>query len=283
MPSDLKAPEKRIRKPRTDHGKRLRRLRRYYKAAYPSLSESIYQAAPGIDVFDHQRILELLARNMDASFVGKEDRRSFNRWALEWTQRAARLTAHVKAMRPALELAAQSVFPFEAHELDDLLINVSRNIDQYRGELEDATSLAAWATDYMKQSANGVVAFYTWIKKHRRSIRSGLWSVMKRCGDLIPGQPGTHKIIGAMDELESDVWFWVRDHAVELLRPGSATLKTRLRARAAFIARAWKSKRLRETDGPLPTVVSIRELHFAPERIPTAQKPSLNEIESRAA
>jgi hypothetical protein len=107
----------------------------------------------------------------------------------------------------------------------------------------------------MRQAANSA-RFHEWITEHRKAVYAGIWDVLQGCMDLCPGQPGFYRVADVAEEIAADVWMWVAANVDKLLKPGSASLANRLRARAEWQVRAWKTDRLRHRDVP---VVSIAD------------------------
>jgi hypothetical protein len=72
------------------------------------------------------------------------------------------------------------------------------------------------------------------------SIRGGIWRVLRSCSDLMDDS--------TVEILTAEMWVWAWLNLDALMTPGSAKLSTRLNQRAYWVARSWRTTRLRERD-----------------------------------
>jgi hypothetical protein len=135
------------------------------------------------------------------------------------------------------------------------------HLEQLRGACRDAyTFIHPNDVDHILVKLNGALGtyrdgppqpFYQLLSDCRESVHKGLWSVLRSATDL----GVTDETI---DELENGVWEWLRFHKTSPLytdgvaRPenvhfanGTTSATTRLRNKAGWLARAWKTDRLR--------------------------------------
>jgi hypothetical protein len=78
------------------------------------------------------------------------------------------------------------------------------------------------------------------IHDHQKAIYAGIWSVLRGQSDL-----AEESLAAEVQCLSNDVWLWVIENLEDLLAPGTAKVGTRLRAKAFWVARSWKTQRLR--------------------------------------
>lgn len=78
------------------------------------------------------------------------------------------------------------------------------------------------------------------MEDHAKVVYAGLWKVMKGQYDLAEDTLGAE-----VESLYFDTWLWVWENLEDLLTQGTASISTRLYAKAFWIARTWKTTRLR--------------------------------------
>jgi hypothetical protein len=229
---------------RSDKAKRRRKLQRYFSNAFQAITGSVYEVSPTLTALDAGRITDSFAENLDL-YAESEDSETFERWAIAWVQRLARLTVHLKEMIPILAETAANVPGTDARESTRCAHCVLNRLDKYAGDPHDLDALREWANTQAVCEAINSQAFQQWYAAHRRAVYRGLWDVLEGCPDLGLGQPGQDGVNEVVESLASDTWRWVSEHVDELLKPG-APLHFRLKARARCTARAWKTDRLRD-------------------------------------
>lgn len=116
------------------------------------------------------------------------------------------------------------------HILDD----VARRLSEYKGEAM-FQGFEAWC--------DGIIGplkeFYAMRRENLPFARAGLWSVLNGCADL-------GFTMADFQVLENDVWLKVFQKQAELLTPGTAKISTRIFGMARFVARGWRTDRLRK-------------------------------------
>jgi len=130
-----------------------------------------------------------------------------------------------------------------APDAENVTRGVARHLPDYTGELSDQ-AFQAWAAAIIKPAAERLEFFYALRKQYRRSVLAGVWSVLKNNKDLSDHDDPGRTACAIAD----DVWLWVFQNIEVLLVPGTATLGTRLQAKAKFAALTWRKSRLRERD-----------------------------------
>ena len=218
---------------------RRRQTLRYFGATgtQRAIRDAISETAPSLTVFDTERIVTLLAERLD-SYSGPPDRFEFRAWAVSWAARAALLTAVAKPMLPELAEFVRTIPGLPLTEAGLVAGRLLNKLHEYPGHAEDLPEFRAWAKSWVLWETQCVLELARWIDEHRSAVNRGLWSVLSECSDL-----GANELTA--DELQCDVWRWVAGHVPELLQPG-APLPIRLCQRARFVARAWRTERLRE-------------------------------------
>ena len=242
----------------------------------PATQEAISDAAysvPGITVFDHQRILEQLAARLnDPEFLDAPHFRDFRTAAVAFAKRQAELTVKIKVLMPELSTVAANVPG--CRNFGHVATMTYQRTPEFTGDVNDADALQAWTTKVVKLEAEAVVALAGWIEKHRKAVLAGIWEVLAGCLDLgIDG--GAHGRNFLADELAAQVWRWAAYHADDLLN-SPVPVHLRLREKAHWTARAWKTARLaeREVHEPLDALVD-REYRTA---VPAAEAVDLAAI-----
>jgi hypothetical protein len=231
-------------KPRTEQSKRRRKIRGYYSDGYQIFVESFYEVSATLTAMDAERVLDLLAANLD-KYTEPAHCERFQKWAVEWVQRLAGLTVNLKQMIPSLTESADSVPGTDSRECQRCAHSVLNSIDKYDGAPDDLEGLKVWASNRAQREALNSQAFMEWYQLHRNAVYRGLWDVLEGCSDLGLGMPDDNGINETVESLASDTWRWIADHVEEFLKPG-VPLHFRLRALARKTARFWKVERLRE-------------------------------------
>ena len=202
-----------------------------------TLSDAIY-SVPTVNIFDHQRISEQLAARLnDPEFLKAEHFKDFRTKAVAFVTRQAQLTAKVRATMPELREIASNVPG--CRNFGHVATMTYQRTPEFTGDVNDADALQAWAIEVVKLEAEGVVAFAGWIEDHQKAVLSGLWEVFTTSLDL--------GIEGVADELAAQVWRWAAYHADDLLN-SDVPVYIRLREKAHWTARAWKTARLDERE-----------------------------------
>jgi hypothetical protein len=75
---------------------------------------------------------------------------------------------------------------------------------------------------------------------HGKIVYAALWSVLQGQQDL-----AEDTLEAEVRALYFDTWIWAWENLDSLLTPGTASISTRLYAKAYWIARSWKTTRLR--------------------------------------
>lgn len=135
--------------------------------------------------------------------------------------------------------AAFDSYP-EAHpaDADRIVSRLHQHLHAYRGPKDEGQFLA-WAIRFVRDEASTLRRFHQLIEEHRRVVLEGIWSVLRSCMDLLDS--------ATVDDIESTVWEWLwHDHSSPLHHEGTASISTRLYGKARWLARAWKTSRLRD-------------------------------------
>lgn len=125
-------------------------------------------------------------------------------------------------------------------DVDNVVEDVARHLDDYNGLLTDAAFLP-WASGIVKSEATRISKFYELRSQYERYVLGAVWGVMRKAGDLSDDDP-----VRTARTLADETWQWAFENLDSLLTPGKARISTRLHAKAFWIARAWKTARLRE-------------------------------------
>jgi hypothetical protein len=231
----------RVYTPRTPKAQRKRKLDRYFYAAYSELNEAIYRTAGAVNALDADYILRQLAESMEEHYAGQEHRKVFRAWAIEWVKRMACLTSQVKSMEQALiDEAAESQPDLGRGEIGTAAFLVLRRLHLYPGDQSDLARLSQWAKAYAVKWASALRGFLQWREAHKCAVFDGIWEVLLDCEGLGPSE-------AVVNELAQNVWHWAYENADALIEPG-APIIFRLKERAYWVARAWKTDRLRDRD-----------------------------------
>ncbi len=123
---------------------------------------------------------------------------------------------------------------------EGIVEKLEHRLHEYDGPNDDEGFLG-WAVEATKADVEKFKFFYDLYREHRKSVLSGIWSVLRSCRDLTDHrQPGQ-----TAREIAAFAWNWIFDHLDELAVPGTASMDTRLHAAARFIALTWRKSRLR--------------------------------------
>ena len=225
---------------------RRRKVLRYFHSPLTdaALTSAIHESAPSLDSRDKERIIgHCLADRLD-TYGGPEDREAFRVWAVEWVTRFARLTELVKAMLPALTALAATVPASSDHQ--NAAARVLYRLDEYTGPIDDTEALSEWTSARAITEAQNAVTLRDWMAEHNSAVRRGVIDVLSSCSGL--GIQDEHGAFNedVVDELCRDTWTAIAERVGEFSQTGTATLAQRLRAKARFTARAWKSKQLED-------------------------------------
>jgi hypothetical protein len=115
-----------------------------------------------------------------------------------------------------------------------------KRLSDFEGPPTDA-AFVQWASEIIQSAARHLEFFYELYGKYRRSVSSGIWSILAKNKDL------SHydDINCTAADLESRAWSWIFFHLNVLAVAGTASLGTRLYAAARFTALTWRKERLR--------------------------------------
>lgn len=213
---------------------------------------AVFEISPEVTASDVDRLLGLLADHID-NYAGPDRncRKLFTAWARQWLKVVTALYETTKAMAPAFEEAARAAVP----GLSDNLYNVAaERVTNHIAELlsPDSLNLIEWGARWAVYEAEGLRLWPEWAgcEVNRRSVYRGLWKALKEgsgCSDLGLGRPENGGWHPTIEGLASDVWVWVSDNAGLIFKtqqPG-VPIGARLKARAYFTAKSWKTSQLR--------------------------------------
>ncbi|MES2391039.1 MAG: hypothetical protein V4555_05320 [Acidobacteriota bacterium] len=123
-------------------------------------------------------------------------------------------------------------------DVDGLLSRLHEHLDAYRGA-QDESAFLGWAIRFVRREADTLRRFHQIITASRPMVLKAIWDVLKTSIDFIDDD--------SADDIESAVWEWLwADPKSPLYTEGSASPSTRTYGRARWIARAWKTTKLRE-------------------------------------
>ena len=113
--------------------------------------------------------------------------------------------------------------------------DLETSVASYAGEL-NKDAFQQWALKAIKPLAE----FYSMRREHWRAVYKGAWSIIRNATDLGFDED-------TIRDIESDVWQWVLFSPDSPLIPnsGEGKISTRLYGKARWLARAWKTSRLR--------------------------------------
>lgn len=105
---------------------------------------------------------------------------------------------------------------------------------------EDPNSVEAvshWLNTAVLPAAN-----LAWLMTvHEKAVFAGIWSLLKGQDDLAEDGDLSREV----DYIACQVWAWVADNLESLFTEGTATVTTRIHAKAWAFARTWKTQRIR--------------------------------------
>lgn len=115
-------------------------------------------------------------------------------------------------------------------------------LSAYTGEL-NASDFLEWALDVLESH----IFVCSLKKQYELFVLKAFWKILKDCPEFIEYAhiPGKEPRCITTEELSAELWFWCLQNSHELRVPGTAKTSTRLCARAKWIARAWKTNRIR--------------------------------------
>ena len=113
-----------------------------------------------------------------------------------------------------------------------LFEDLSKFLPTYTGELND-TDFLAWAFEVLSPG----IFLHRLKKEHRLIVLKAFHTIVDGCPDF--------KDDRTFKDLEDDMWIWCFENLDSLREPGKAKLSTRLYDRARWIARAWKTNKVR--------------------------------------
>jgi len=215
-----------------------RRVLRYFNSPKTQdvMRNVIRHTSSALTSADIGRIIQCFKKRLD-DYLVVNDAEMFRTMAATRVKRLAKITERLTSILPNLCLG----------DYDLTARSVLWNVNDYQGSEDDVDAVTDWATVSLARSTAGLAAFYTWRRQHRKAVYRGLWDTLQGCldlgvGDIDPSHPNP-----VIEELASEVWLWTLKNASRLLEP-EVPVHKRLRGRARFVARAWKTKRLRERE-----------------------------------
>lgn len=118
--------------------------------------------------------------------------------------------------------------------------SIAAHLDSYDGLLEPEP-FQAWASEIAKPAVARLSRFLEIREQHDKTVLKAVWSVVGGATDLSDYDNPTR----TARDLADEVWLWVFENLEDIDNEGQAKLSTRLYSKARWLARAWKTSRLR--------------------------------------
>ena len=194
-----------------------------------ALSDAIL-SVPDITIFDSGRIIVQLGERLN-EFKHIEGFKQFRSEVCTWAKRQAHLIVKLREI-----LQERSITGHIATLLFLRLPQFAGTDKEFHG----------WVLATAQREQEGVDALVIWITEYRKTVRSGIWEVLRDCFDL-GVEPGfsSFEANPIIDELETQVWRQVAYSTDEILSSNEPTSR-QLWWKGFWAAKAWKTKRLHE-------------------------------------
>jgi hypothetical protein len=132
-----------------------------------------------------------------------------------------------------------------APDAERIVDDLAKDLHGYHGKLLDRPFLT-WATKIVKKETQRIAQFYEMRTKYELFVFEGIWRVLRTARDLAD-YAGPDGDTETARDIADEVWLWAFEKLDSLLSPdNTAKPSTRLFVKAYWIARAWKTRRLRE-------------------------------------